>query len=447
MHRSSAPTGEPLVHDLMPGIPDRTRPAPALPTCVVALALALLACGENASTTPGWTGSIDTLPSGTILVRNPADAGGEDSGGDAGGAPSTTRIIEPDLQLGTADGDGPELFGQVRDIDADALGRIYVLDTQAKEIRVFGPDGSHVRNIGRGGAGPGELEGPTGMEWSPDEHLWVEDPRNNRYTVYDTTGALVATHPRNMNWSGFVWAGYFDEAGHLYLQDIDYSPEGREERLVRRDSTMTALDTFPLPEYEPLTYELVEDGRVRMAATVPFAPRKQWLVARDGTLWFGVSGDYRLYQRALEGDTLRIVQKEYEPIPVTPAERDEALDQDFYRDMAEQGADVDPGLIPPVRPAWTSFTIDRDGYLWVVPQIPDSMATALDLFDPEGRYLGRRIVSAPIQGASPGPVIRGEHLYAVTRDELGVQYVLRAPLGGTEAAETLEMGEAERRVE
>lgn len=435
MHRSPTPTGAgPLTKSI-----HRTAWRFA-----AALALAAIGCVDDPSTTEGWTGTIDTLPSGTILVRNPAGSGPEIRVGDgADGAPGAIRMLEPDLRLGTADGDGPELFGQVRDIEADALGRIYVLDTQAKEIRLFGPDGSHIRNIGRGGAGPGELEGPTGMEWSPQDHLWVEDPGNNRYTVYDTTGALVATHPRNMNWWGFVWAGYFDESGHLYLQDIEYSPEGREERLVRHDSTMAALDTFPLPEHEPLTYELVQDGRTRMAASVPFAPRQQWLVARDGTLWFGVSGEYRLYQRSLEGDTLRIVEKEHDPIPVTSAERDEALDQDFYRDMTEQGADIDPDLIPPVRPAWTSFTVDRDGYLWVVPQIPDSMATALDLFDPEGRYLGRRVVSAPIQGASPGPVMRGGHLYAVTRDELGVQYVLRAPLGETDEVETLEMGEAE----
>lgn len=412
-----------------------------------ALALAVLGCGDNAGTTAGWTGTIDTLPSGTILVRNPGIGAEIGDGDDADGATADTRIVEPDLRLGTADGDGPELFGQVRDIEADALGRIYVLDTQAKEIRVFGPDGSHVRNIGRGGAGPGELEEPTGMEWDRRDRLWVEDPANNRYTVYDTTGALVVTYPRNMNWWGFVWAGYFDEAGHLYLQDIGYSPQGREERLVRHDSMMTALDTFPLPTYEPLIYELVQDGRTRMAAGVPFSPRLQWLVARDGTLWFSVSGEYRLYQRALEGDTLRIVEKEYEPIPVTSAERGEALDQEFYRDMAEQGADIDADLIPPVRPAWTNFTVDRDGYLWVVPQIADSMATALDLFDPEGRYLGRRVVNAPIQGASPGPVIRGDHLYAVTHDELGVQYVLRAPLGEPEEPETLEMGEAERQAE
>lgn len=413
----------------------------------IATAIALAGCGDggDVSSTAGWTGTIDTLPSGTIVVRNPAVEVADPAG--ASGADGSARVIDPDLRLGTADGSGPELFGQVRDIEADALGRIYVLDTQAKEIRVFGPDGAHVRNIGRAGAGPGELEEPTGIEWGPGERLWVEDPRSNRYTVFDTAGALVATHPRNMNWRGFIWQGYFDDAGHIYLLDRTFTREGTEAWLVRRDASMAVLDTFPLPEYETPTYRLVRDGLTRMAANIPFSPRLEWLVAPDGTLWFGISGDYRLYQRALKGDTLRIVEKEYEPIPVTRGERDEALDQDFYREMAEQGAEIDPSLVPPFRPAWTSFTVDRDGYLWVVAQIPDSMATALDLFDPEGRYLGRRIVSAPIQGASPGPVIRGGHVYAVTRDELGVQYVLRAPLGGRKVAETLEMGEAERQAE
>lgn len=42
-----------------------------------ALALAVLACGDDPSTTAGWTGTIDTLASGTILVRNPEGSGGE----------------------------------------------------------------------------------------------------------------------------------------------------------------------------------------------------------------------------------------------------------------------------------------------------------------------------------------------------------------------------------
>lgn len=399
-----------------------TRPSLIPIFCIT---LCLVGCGPgDTSSSAAWTGSVDTLPSGTIVVRNPAV-----------GAWPEVRPLTEDLRLGTAAGEGPELFGQVRDIDVDEAGRIYVLDGQAKEIRVFGPDGAHVRTFGGPGEGPGELQGPTGMEWGPGQRLWVEDPGNNRYSVYDTTGAFVTSHPRDLSWYGFAWTGSFDDAGRLYLVQRSYGPEGSKAWLVWMDSAMVAHDSFPLPEHEQLTYTLKRNGRVRSAATVPFSPSLMWKVARDGTLWFGTSGDYRLYQRSLTGDTLRIIEREYEPIPVTRAERDEALDQEFLRNMADQGADIDPGRVPANRPAWSEFTIDAEGRLWVFPQIPDSTSTALDVFSPDGRYLGRMRLASRIKSAYPSPIIRGDYLYAVAQDELDVGYVVRARLGMEEWGE------------
>lgn len=392
---------------------------------VFCFALYLVGCGPgDTSSSNAWTGSIDTLPSGTIVVRNPVV-----------GTWPEVRALTEDLRLGTAAGEGPELFGQVRDIDVDEAGRIYVLDGQAHEIRVFGADGAHVRTFGGTGNGPGELAGPTGMEWGPGQRLWVEDPGNNRYSVYDTTGAFVTSHPRDLSWFGFVWTGRFDDAGRLYLQQLSFGLESREAWLVWMDSAMVAHDSFPVPKHEQLTYTLKRNGRVRSAATVPFSPSLMWKVARDGTLWFGISGDYRLYQRSLTGDTLRIIEREYEPIPVTRAERDEALAQDFLHNMADQGADIDPDLVPANRPVWSGFSIDDEGRLWVVPQTADSTSTAFDVFSREGRYLGRMRLGSRIKSAFPGPLIRGDYLYAVAQDELGVEYVVRARLGMEEWGE------------
>lgn len=75
---------------------------------------------------------MDTLPSGTIVVTNPS-AGIRDSAG-------TWRVIE-ELRIGTADGTGPDLFGQVTALEMDPAGRIYVLEGQAQELRVFDRDG------------------------------------------------------------------------------------------------------------------------------------------------------------------------------------------------------------------------------------------------------------------------------------------------------------------
>ena len=62
-----------------------------------------------------WSGRVDTLPSGTILVTNPA-TGIWDSA-------SAWQVVE-ELRIGTAEGSGPDLFGQVAGLEVDALGRI-----------------------------------------------------------------------------------------------------------------------------------------------------------------------------------------------------------------------------------------------------------------------------------------------------------------------------------
>lgn len=400
--------------------PGGHRQVLTLAAICLSLPLALLGCADRGASGEAWTGTVDTLPSGTILVRN----GQRGTWGDA--AP---RALHVDLRLGQASGDGPELFGDVRDIEVDPLGRIYVLDSQAGEIRVFQPDGTYLRTVARAGEGPGELQGPTGMEWGPGNRLWVEDTRNARYSVFDTAGAYVTSFPRKSNWFGYAWSGRFDDDGFLYLEQHQFAPEGRVDRLARLDTTMTVLDTFPLPEFDAPAYELVQNGRVRMAANIPYSPRLSWTVAPDGTVWFGISDQYRLYQRNLDGDTLRIVEREFDPIPVTAEERDTALELDFYQRMRDQGADVDPDRIPEHHPAWNGFAVGPEGYVWVVPEVVDSLSTPIDVFDPAGRYLGRLTLDAKIRPMYPGPLVRGDQMYGIARDELGVSYVVRAPLG------------------
>ena len=100
--------------------------------------------------------------------------------------------------------------------------------------------------------------------------------------------------------------------------------------------------------------------------------------------------------------------------------------------------------IPDEKPAFGDLYAGRDGRIWVgVPQEgieednPDydpreegslptrwREPTAFDVFEEEGVYLGR--VEAPADfSAYPTPVFDGDHVWAVTRDELGVQRVVR----------------------
>ncbi|HLL45922.1 MAG TPA: 6-bladed beta-propeller, partial [Longimicrobiaceae bacterium] len=137
-------------------------------------ALAAAACGgEPGRAAGGWAGTIDTLPGGTVRVHSPATGTWK---------PGEEWKLVEELRIGSAEAEGPELFGDVAALEVDRAGRIYVLEPQAKEIRVFDARGAHVRTFGRKGGGPGEFEQPAGLMWDPDGRLWVVDQQNARFS-------------------------------------------------------------------------------------------------------------------------------------------------------------------------------------------------------------------------------------------------------------------------
>ena len=64
--------------------------------------------------------------------------------------------------------EGPDLFGAIYSFDVDAWGRIFVLDDQAQEVRIFDPDGTFVRTVGKKGEGPGEFTSAVSVDLSPE---------------------------------------------------------------------------------------------------------------------------------------------------------------------------------------------------------------------------------------------------------------------------------------
>ena len=61
----------------------------------------------------------------------------------------------PELwRLGGDSEDEEEFFGVISDIDIDAAGQVYLLDSQLNEAKIYTKDGEFVRSIGREGEGP-----------------------------------------------------------------------------------------------------------------------------------------------------------------------------------------------------------------------------------------------------------------------------------------------------
>jgi hypothetical protein len=380
--------------------------------------LIFAACRESAAEA-GWRGSVETLPNGVEQVRNPAvGMWGDDDG---------WSIVE-EMRLGSIDSEGPEMFGEVRGVQLDALGRLYVLDAQAKEVRVFDAAGKHVRTFGRQGGGPGEFEEPAALLWGPDENLWVVDQRNSRFSVFDTAGTYLTSHPRPGGFAFLPWPGGFDSAGNLHDVAVSAKPGSPPMvGLARYDRQMEPVDTFARPPFVAETFELRMGNNIMMMG-VPFSPQLVWELSPDGDVWLGVNDRYRLHRVNYEGDTLRVVEREFEPLPVTEADRQAGMER--LQNFIDRGGTVDVNRIPSTKPAFRGLAIDEQGYLWVRPTAEAGEEDHLfDIFDPEGRYLGKLRSPFPVSPAAP-LLMRGNTIVAVTQDELGVGYVVRARIEG-----------------
>ena len=121
---------------------------------------------------------------------------------------------------------------------------------------------------------------------------------------------------------------------------------------------------------------------------------------------------------------MMVFSRDFHPLPVTSAEIDTAMvSLDWF---TQQGGRIDRSRLPSEKPALVSLYVDEEEQLWVLPVTADGdRGRLLDVFDVDGRYLGRLRLPFEMR-TGPIPVFRNGSIYAVTMDEFGVPYVVQA---------------------
>jgi hypothetical protein len=72
-----------------------------------------------------------------------------------------------------------------------ASGNVVVANGGTHELRFYGPDGEHVRTVGRRGGGPAEFGFLSTLWVRPGDTLAVLDPNRRRVVFFDSAGTLV----------------------------------------------------------------------------------------------------------------------------------------------------------------------------------------------------------------------------------------------------------------
>lgn len=394
--------------------------------CLLAL-LALVACDTSEGST-GLEPVRDTLPNGAVSLRYPA-------------LPVPTgEPVPTSLTVGVVEGDPNEMFGDIRGLEADSAGNIYVLDYQTSEIRAFGPDGRYLRTLTRKGEGPGELKEANGMVLTKSGTIWAQDHGQWRMIELTLEGEEIRRYPMHVLSYGYIWNGTVDDRGRFWKptshsdQRRTYPPEtGLNEGTSRGfmkwfDPATEGSDSIFLGETTYRTFISRTSTGGHSYRSVPFAPRGSLIVDPAGGLWVTAGDAYRLARLNEQGDTVLVVEIDMPPEPVTEEDRQAYVESVVERDPEERRtAEEIVKYAHPTKPVIDQLTLDDEGRLWVRRRAEEGQTPVYDVFDREGGYQGSvRLGFRP--HAYLAPRIRDGRLYAVVADELDVQTVVRAEL-------------------
>lgn len=351
----------------------------------------------------------DTLASGVVRVRGP----------ESGTWTQESRWSLSELyRVGAVEGEGPEVFGQVWDVEIDARGRLYVLDRIEKEVRVFDEEGGFIRAFGREGEGPGEFQNPFGLAWDSAGDLWVVDVRLARYSTFDLEGRHLREYRRGVGGYSWPWPGRFGIDGRLY--EPSYVQGGQLLVAFAPGADLLPVDSFPLtlPESDGF-WNLQDDRGFGAIVGIPFAGQAEWALDQGARLWVGGSDSYSLVHQELDGDSLMVIERQVLSVAVSPEERAQAVEG-----LGEYATHpkMDLSRIPSTKPFFRRLIPDDAGNLWVLRE-GEGERWFFDVFGPDGSYLGP--VEVPVvPSLFPPPVIRDDRLVVVTKDEFDTQSVV-----------------------
>jgi hypothetical protein len=384
-----------------------------------------------------WTGTVTDSAGVTIVANTDRGMWGEGEG----------WTLEEELRIGTLEGDLEYQFGQIGLIAVDGRDRIFVLDAQARDVRVFSSDGKYEQTIGQPGEGPGELGAQVGaLFMGPGDTLLIPDLANQRVNRYAPDGTSLGSFPLRIE-NGIPMSIVATRTGVVAEQVRAISLPDLPARdsldvIVTLATDGSVIDT--LMRFPPGASIVLSDARGPQRTV--FAAEAVWTLSDELEFFFGITNQYRISVFDPEGTLQRIVTKQAEPAPVT--ERDEEM---MWQVIEQQVR----AAVPPESfmefmqqtrqrvgfadffPAFVSMSIGPNGSIWVqhlrppaeVPEeeletydmTQDIGSRDWDVFDPDGRYLG--VVTMPPRFTPR--IILGGKIYGVWRDDLDVQSVMR----------------------
>jgi len=343
--------------------------------------------------------------------------------------------LSPVVVIGVMDGEEHEMFGDIRGIESDADGRIYILDFQSSDIRVFDRNGDFLHVLAGPGQGPGEISKANGMRLLPDGTLWIHDHGKWKMTVMDLDGNELKTTDLPVKSYSYIWKGTVrdnhvawkrasvPDAASLSPSNKGHQVSSSKAYLVSHDAMVDKIDSLAIgrTEYESF---IVNYGQGRAHLGIPFKNLPPITVDQISGYWHVESADYSISRFDESAERRFEIRAALDNIPVSKADHDLFMSNLTSQsiDFAEAASEIIE-FIPDHKPQISALAVDDDGRLWVTRTQRVNESVILDVFDQSGIHLDSFSLEAAIKTFIPVRV-SGTTLMAHALNEDGTPQAL-----------------------
>lgn len=304
------------------------------------------------------------------------------------GEPASLYLVE-EFTIDIARGDIAELgLTDIGHFDIDSHGNIYFLQRRESDtdvIYAFDKNGRFQKTIGKRGQGPGEIQLPVLLYITGNDEIPVQDMNTHKLYVFDSEGRLKRETRIESEeiYGGFVFYPLVNGNYLKYGEYFDPESQHRQNILQLLNSRFEMIDEL----------DRCDHGKV-----VAFAQQKKVFTPRvfigqvsNGKIFVGhEKRGYEILVYDLDGRLLRKIRKEYAPVDVP-----EAFKENW---RANIGRYENRLVFPDKMPPYHYFFLDDDGRLFVktYERGPNAAGYMHDIFNSDGLFVMR--ISMPGYG-------------------------------------------------
>jgi hypothetical protein len=290
-------------------------------------------------------------------------------------------------------------------------GKVFVLDSKDRKIKAFDRNGKFLCPIGKPGEGPGELGLPTGVQFTPDGLLMVEDATNRRLSFFKPSGEFIRS------------ASIADKMGMVnILMDAKGNYLGREIGVSGNKMF------FEVKKYDPELKPLFSLDKIDFPVPLPGSGAKinpmelasVYQFDGAGNIFYGRNVAYEIKVYDPQGKHIRSIQKEYDEVKIKQEDINEMLAR-IPAGSPGSASIKEMFVFPDYFPPFQFFLLDDQGRMYVrtFKKGKAKGEYELDVFDAEGRFIAQSITKADLR------IWRGDKAYGIEETEDGFRVIKR----------------------